>query len=151
VDAREFAIIGIGCRFPGDARNSNDFWNLLVDNYDCIEDNHRPWWNTIAECEMNKMYTGFMSNVDKFDPLFWKLSPKEAKVMDPMQRIILEITWEALEDANIVPDSLMGSQTGVYIGVHASEYGELLSQSNVRHLMFVFVGGNTHSMPRFTF
>lgn len=122
------AIVGIGCRFPG-AHGSGAFWQLLVNNVDAISEVPDNRWRRddfyaedSAAGKTNTCAAGFVENVERFDAKFFGVSPREAHKMDPQQRILLETVWEALEDAGIVPDTLRGSQTGVYVGVMGNEW-----------------------------
>lgn len=119
------AIVGMGCRFPGGANNPEHFWENLLAKKDCIVDVPKDRWeiNRFYDSDRNKpgkMYVrsgGFLQeNIYAFDPLFFGISPREAAPMDPQQRLLLEVSWEALEDAGIDPESLAGSETGVFIG-----------------------------------
>src|SRR5260370_2670993 len=119
------AVLGIGCRLPGGADSPARFWQLLAEGIDAIVDVPLDRWNNERFYSPHldkpaKMYMrkgGFLrERVDEFDPVFFGISPREAIYMDPQQRILLEATWEAFEDAGIPPKNLMGSRTGVYIG-----------------------------------
>ena len=100
------AIIGISCRFPG-GKNPEAFWQLLCDGRDATREVPPERWDINAFYDPDpsvagKMCTrrgGFLDEVDKFDPLFFRIAPREALWMDPQQRLMLELTWEALEDA----------------------------------------------------
>jgi acyl transferase domain-containing protein/non-ribosomal peptide synthetase component F/acyl carrier protein len=123
------AIIGMGCRFPG-ARNPETFWRLLRDGVDAITEIPPDRWNADAYYDPDrnapgKMITrwgGFLEEADRFDPLFFNISPREAESMDPQQRILMKVSWEALENAGQPVDRLAGSQTGVFIGIMGNDY-----------------------------
>lgn len=119
------AIVGIGCRFPGGASSVEAFWRLLEGGHDAIADvpadrwDHRRFYdpNPDAPGKYYVKQAGFLKEpLYDFDPSFFGVSPREAAVMDPQQRLMLEVTWEALEDAGLVPDALRGSNTGVFVG-----------------------------------
>src|SRR5262249_18588893 len=124
------AIVGIGCRFPGDANSPGTFWQLLRDGVNAITEVVDERWNREAfyggpEARPGKMLTqwgGFLKNIDGFDADFFGISPREAAQMDPQQRLVLELAWEALEDAGQVPAQLAGTNTGVFIGVSTADY-----------------------------
>ena len=86
---------------------------------------------------------GFVDGIDRFDNRFFRISPLEARLMDPQQRMLLETTWQALEDAGIDPDSLRGSRTGVYAGMGASEYRDVIAASGQNDLYFGTSGSMT--------
>lgn len=126
------AIIGVACRFPS-AKNPESFWELLHTGGDAITEVPPERWNvdTLYEPEPatpGKMYTrwaGLLENVDYFDPSFFQISPYEAEYMDPQHRLLLEVAWEALENAGLAPNNLSSSQTGVFIGISSSDYDRL--------------------------
>jgi len=126
------AIIGIGCRFPG-ANNPESFWKLICDGVDAVSEVPPDRWDIDAfyapepatPGKMNTRWGAFVKDVGHFDPQFFGISPREAIHMDPQQRILMEVAWEALEDAGVVPERLAGTQTGVFIGICASDYGWL--------------------------
>jgi acyl transferase domain-containing protein/acyl-CoA synthetase (AMP-forming)/AMP-acid ligase II/pimeloyl-ACP methyl ester carboxylesterase len=112
----DLAIIGIGCRFPG-ANNPEEFWQLLRDGKDAISNSGDRW--------AGSGWGGFIDNVDRFDPQFFGITPREAQSIDPQQRLLLEVSWSALEDAAIANSELAGSNTGVFIGISSSDYSQL--------------------------
>ncbi|MDZ7335182.1 MAG: amino acid adenylation domain-containing protein [candidate division KSB1 bacterium] len=126
------AIIGLGCRFPG-AKNPHQFWELLINGVDAITEVPKERWDLEKFFDPKpmtpgKMYTkwgGFIEDVDKFDALFFGISAKEAADMDPQQRILSEVAWEALEDAGKTAQQLAGSKTGVFIGISSYDYSRL--------------------------
>jgi acyl transferase domain-containing protein/thioesterase domain-containing protein len=115
------AIIGMGCRFPS-ASNLNEFWQVIHDGVDTITEapEDRP-------TEMTG-WGGFLKGIDQFDAAFFGISPEEAIKIDPQHRLLLEVTWEALEDAGLIPANLAGTNAGVFIGLSGSEYLKLLSE-----------------------
>ena len=121
-DEDGIAIIGMACRFP-QSKNLSEYWRLLESGTDAVTDG-RPG-NGIAP----DIRGAFVEDIDWFDSRFFRISPMEARMMDPQQRMMLETSWEALEDAGIDPDRLRGSQTGVYAGIGGSEYREMIESS----------------------
>ncbi len=126
-------IIGIGCRFPG-ANNPESFWRLLRNGVDAITEIPPERWDIdqfyhptpATPGKMHTRWGGFLPQVDRFDASFFGISPREAERMDPQQRILLEVTWEALEHANVVPKNLSGSRTGVFVGISNIDYIQLI-------------------------
>ncbi|MCG1047286.1 type I polyketide synthase, partial [Mycetohabitans sp. B6] len=131
-NASKVAIVGFSGRFPG-ADNTEEFWRLLVQGHSAISE--FPYWNVpgIAERRhLRKEFAcpgGFIKDPMAFDADFFKISAREAEAMDPQHRIVLEQTWAAFEDAGIPPQSLRGSDTGVYIGVSSADYNGLLART----------------------
>ena len=121
-DTDGIAIVGMACRFP-QSKNLSEYWQLLESGTDAVTDG-RPG-NGIAP----DMRGAFIEGIEWFDSRFFRISPVEARLMDPQQRMMLETSWEALEDAGIDPDGLRGSQTGVYAGIGGSEYREVIESS----------------------
>lgn len=129
------AVVGIGCRFPG-APNVEAYWHLLSEGKDAIQEIPSDRWNASdyydAEIgksgKTNARWGGFLDCVDKFDPAFFNISPREAVRMDPQQRLMMEVVWETLETAGITPESLAGSQTGVFVGIGNYDYCRILSK-----------------------
>ncbi len=127
------ALVGMACRFPGGATSPEAFWQLLADGVDAITEMSGQRWDSAAFFDpdpaapgkMSTRWGGFIEGVDRFDPSFFGISPREAVAMDPQQRHMLELSWEALEDAGIVPGELRGSATGVFFGAMWSDYARL--------------------------
>ena len=128
--AHDIAIVGMSCRMPGSVTNPDQAWQLLLDGVDAISEtpaNRFPIaeWVSTNRRARGKGYSrwgGYLDDVDAFDCGFFGISPNEAAAMDPQQRITLELAWEALENAGIVPASLAGSRTDVLMGVSNMEY-----------------------------
>ena len=129
--ADAIAIVGMACRFPG-APDLPAFWQQLEAGADAVMDErreHEPWEDFVENLPARYgayRRAGFVAGIDEFDAKFFRISPIEARLMDPQQRMLLETTWQALEDAGIDPDGLRGSRTGVYAGVASSEYRDLM-------------------------
>ncbi|MGX7825876.1 type I polyketide synthase [Actinokineospora sp. 24-640] len=120
-DVDAIAIVGLACRVPG-AANPEEFWRLLRDGTDAIGDVPEGRWGAAA-AEVTR--GGFLDHVDRFDPGFFGISPREAAAMDPQQRLVLELAWEALEDAHVVPGRMAGTGTGVFVGAIWDDYATL--------------------------
>jgi acyl transferase domain-containing protein len=135
--AREpIAVIGLACRFPG-AEGANAFWTLLERGDDATREVPPERWDVDAFYDPTpgtpgKMYCkrgGFIDCVDQFDPQFFRIAPREAIGIDPQQRLLLETCWLALEHAGLVPAKLVGSDTGVFLGISTNDYGQVLSRT----------------------
>ena len=130
------AIVGTGCRFPG-ADNPDQFWDLLARGVHAVSEVPPERWDIEAfydprPATPGKMCTrwgGFLKHIDLFDPGFFGISGREAEFIDPQQRLLMEVTWEALEDAGLAADRLSGSRTGVFVGIGNSDYARIGSGS----------------------
>ena len=129
--AREpIAIVGMGCRYPGDVRTPDELWELLSSGRDILRDIPGERWDVDAYYDPEvtvpgKMYVRkghYLDDIDQFDPQFFGLSPREAESLDPQQRLVMEISWETLEHAGIAPSSLAGGKTGVFLGQYWDDY-----------------------------
>ena len=142
------AIVGIGCRLPGDVDSPESYWDLLCSGTDATRVVPETRWNAARfhdphPGKVGKMVTrrgGFLGDVDQFDPQFFGISPREAHLLDPQQRLLLQATWEALEDGGIPADSLAGAQVGVFIGGFTLDYQLLQNQGRTSRYRF-----KTHS------
>lgn len=131
------AVMGMACRFPGHVKNSDDFWQLLSQGNDAVNEVPSQRWdvkNSYPENLSNKQktaarYGAFIDDVDQFDEGFFGLSPREAISLDPQQRLLLELSWEALENAGQSTEHLKQSKTGVFIGVTTHDYASLVKQA----------------------
>ena len=127
------AIVGMACRFPG-APDLQGFWRQLDAGENAVTDGRLdpgPWNGASgdpANPDAGSRIGAFVEGIDRFDAAFFRIRPIEARMMDPQQRMLLETTWQALEDAGIDPVSLKGSRTGVYAGIGgSSEYRRVIA------------------------
>ncbi|MFE5563949.1 acyltransferase domain-containing protein [Amycolatopsis japonica] len=133
------AVIGIGCRFPGEADGPDAFWDLLLAGIDTGSAVPGERWQPYLELSHRHASVlsetvgrgSFLSGIDGFDADFFGITPREAELMDPQQRILLEVAWEALEHAGVPPDSLAGSETGVFVGSCTDDYRRQLLEDVV--------------------
>lgn len=133
LDREPIAIIGIGCRFPGEANDPRSFWNLLANRVDAVTEIPKDRWNIEAYYHPTpgvpgKSYSrwgGFIKGIDQFEPECFGISPREAAYMDPQQRLLLEVAWEALEDAGEPVHRVAGTKTGVFIGISHTDYANI--------------------------
>jgi myxalamid-type polyketide synthase MxaE and MxaD len=127
------AIIGMGCRFPNGAGRPESFWRLLCDGVDAVREIPLDRWDWRAYYDpdpekpgrMNTRWGSFLEQVDHFDAAFFGISPREAVQMDPQHRLLLEVAFEALEDAGQAEEKLRGSRTGVFAAVYQRDYTRL--------------------------
>jgi acyl transferase domain-containing protein len=129
VQQEPIAIIGMGCRFPG-ANNPQAFWQLLRQGRDAVREVPANRWDInqlydpdpTSSGKMVSRWGGFIDNVDQFDWRAFRISPREAKYMDPQHRLLLEVVWEALEDAGLPLEKVAGSRTSVFQGISSNDY-----------------------------
>ncbi len=144
------AIVGMACRFAGGVDSPEKFWRLLRDGADAIGEVPEDRWawyarqsGAHAAALRDVTRSGaFLDDIKGFDADFFDLTPREAALMDPQQRIVLELAWEALEHAGIPPRSLAGTDTGVFMGVGADDYGRRLLEDLPRIEAWTGIGSS---------
>ncbi|MFL0804912.1 MAG: SDR family NAD(P)-dependent oxidoreductase [Agarilytica sp.] len=149
---QEFAVVGMDCRFPG-AENYHQFWENLENKRSSIREVPKDRWrwedyygdpDTTANRTKVK-WGGFISDIDKFDPMFFGISPKEAACIDPQHRLFLMSAWKSIEDAGYNVETLSGREIGVYAGVSKNDYAELMRELKQDIAPFVSTG-TVHSI-----
>jgi acyl transferase domain-containing protein len=149
------AIVGMACRFPGDADSPAKFWQLLRDGRDAVTEVPPDRWDADEFFDPDpgvpgKAYTrwgAFLNDVGMFDAGFFGISPREAHSVDPQHRLLLEATWEAIENAGIAAASLAGSATGVFIGMTTHDYSLQAARAGVSRYGDAFTAsGSVHSI-----
>jgi acyl transferase domain-containing protein len=150
------AIIGMGCRFPGGAETLDSYWHLLQTGIDAVTDVPKERWNkedvydpdSDTKGKINNKLGGFLkSNIYDFDSHFFNIAPQEAIQIDPQQRLLLEVAWETLEHANISPDDLFETLSGVFIGVSSFDYALRVFGTNEREQISPYSGTGTLLSP----
>ena len=137
------AIIGTGCRAPGGVTSAEELWQLLLDRRDVVagSDSGGRWREDervvpadLADARALRSGS-FLDDVDLFDPGFFGVPVQEAPSVDPQHRLLMETTWEALEDAGVPPRSLAGSRTGLFVGISGADYAKrfTLADFNIYH------------------
>lgn len=126
-DTNGVAIIGMSCNFP-DSSDIDKFWENLVLNKEMITEVPYDRYNLNNYSSITSSHNkgGFIKDIDKFDEKFFNISPKEATLMDPRQRLLLEMTYHSLEDAGYSSEELKDEKVGVFIGATGNDYLELL-------------------------
>ncbi|MFH6942771.1 SDR family NAD(P)-dependent oxidoreductase [Flavobacterium sp. FlaQc-50] len=150
---KEVAIVGMSGRFPG-AANVDELWEHLKNKEDLITEvpeSRWDWRKYYGDPQQEENTTlckwgGFLDGIDEFDPLFFNISPVEAELMDPQQRLVLQEVYHALEDAAISINTIKGTDTGVFIGVSSSDYSTLLKEQTNQVGMAQFATGSAHSV-----
>ncbi|MGX7696074.1 SDR family NAD(P)-dependent oxidoreductase [Gordonia polyisoprenivorans] len=134
-DDGPIAVVGIGCRFPGGIGGPDEYWQFLCADGDAVTTVPRGRWDrfddgrpeVVDALASTTRHGAFLDDVEGFDADFFEITAREAAKMDPQQRLMLEVVWEALEHAGIRPESLRRTPTGVFVGACAGEYGYLAS------------------------
>ncbi|WP_019601483.1 type I polyketide synthase [Teredinibacter turnerae] len=127
------AIIGASCRMPGGVNDLDSYWQLLVEGREGVREMVDERWDMARFYDADptaagKMYTkrlGLLDDVESFDAEFFGIAPREAERLDPQQRLLLETSWHALENAGQAPRDLVGSNTGVFLGICNPDYTNL--------------------------
>jgi acyl transferase domain-containing protein/surfactin synthase thioesterase subunit len=142
------AIIGIGCRLPGDSDTPEKFWDLLQNGKSAVKEVPPERWNIDDYYDpepgkpgkINTKNAGFMDDIDKFDNLFFGISHREALFMDPVHRLLLEVSYEAIENAGIDTSEMSNTLTSMFVGFgEPSEYG-------ARHIL----SGNASNIDQYS-
>ena len=142
------AVIGVSGQFP-QAQSITEFWDNIVHGKDCITEIPPMRWSVDhyfdpspqVPGKTNSRWMGHLEDADKFDPLFFSISPLEAAAMDPQQRLFLEASWSCIEDAGYAPSALSGSRCGVFAGCAPSDYGQQIDTQDMSAQRFM--GGAT--------
>ncbi|MCP1387553.1 polyketide synthase Pks13 [Corynebacterium sp. TA-R-1] len=150
---RDIAIVGAAGRFPG-ARTASEFWQVLIDGRVTTGPLPAGRWSEYSgdpylRTKMAEEATdgGYLDDIASFDNEFFGLSPLEAQNMDPQQRIMLEVAWEALEDAHIPADSLRGEAVGVFVGSSSNDYGMLIGADPANAHPYALTGSSSAIIP----
>ena len=135
--AEPIAIVGMACKFPG-ANDLDAFWQLLLEGRNTVTeglpgsggDRLGDLFGDPSARNEACRFGAFVDGIEQFDAAFFRISPVEAQLLDPQQRMMLEVGWQALEDACIDPEGLRGTRTGVYTGISNDEYRMLVVESD---------------------
>ena len=146
------AIVGIGMRLPGGNKSRNDFAEFLNKGGDGIVDipsdrwdNDRFYSDSAAPGSIKTRKGGYLDNISEFDPKFFNISPKEAKYIDPQHRLVLEASWQALEDAYCNVEELRDSNGGVFVGISSIDYSVEVSAMPLEECVAPVGTGTAHS------
>ena len=150
------AVVGIGCRLPGNILTPGEFWKSLREGRNAVIEIPKDRWD-IADYfdpdpetrgKMSTRWGAFINSFDRFDADFFGITPREARSMDPQQRILMEVAWQALEDAGHANlEELEGSSTGVFVGVTTDDYAQLMMQAQgLKGIDTYFASGTARSI-----
>lgn len=152
-ESRDIAIVGLAGRFPG-ADSAAEMWDMFVEGRDGLGEPPVGRWSEYAGDEVmaarmaaQHLTGGYLEDIASFDAEFFGLSPVEAMNMDPQQRIILELAWEALEDAGLPANTLRGTAVGVFVGSTNSDYGMLIAADPAEAHPYALTGTSSSVIP----
>ncbi|KZM20173.1 phosphopantetheine binding [Ascochyta rabiei] len=153
--SEDVAIVGLSCRTAGGNNTPDKLWDFLLNKKNASGEvpaqRWEPWRQQdprngkILDNIIRKGY--FLENLENFDAAFFGISPKEAELMDPHQRLALELAWEALENAGVDPKKLAGSDTAVYMGVDSDDYSRMLMEDLPTIEAWSGIGTAYHGIP----
>lgn len=147
------ALVGIGCRFGGTTTPA-EFWRLLCAGTDAVREIPSERFRQLGVEQdpqpgtPGKVVTrqgSFLDRIDLFDAHFFGISPREAACMDPQHRLLLEVAWEAVEDAGMLPEQLTQARTGTYVGLWSGDYEQYLFQATRNQDLYMAIGGGRAS------
>ncbi len=133
------AVVGVGCRLPGGVNGPDRLWDFLRSGGDAVAPAPPDRWPGLPDG--TPRFGGFLPDIKGFDAEFFGIAPHEAALMDPQQRLVLEVSWEALHHAGIAPDALRGTRTGVFVGISTGEYGASIAADLGRVEPWTATGG----------
>ena len=147
------AIVGMAFRFPGDLSDENQFWQALREGRDLVTQIDSERWDAErlqhprpSEPGRAKTFAaGVLSRIDEFDAGFFGISPREAAWLDPQQRLLLELAWESIENGELTPSSIAGSDCAVYVGISGVDYG-MRAMDDLSSMSSHSMTGNTFSI-----
>ncbi|MBO1055820.1 MAG: amino acid adenylation domain-containing protein [Dolichospermum sp. JUN01] len=147
------AVVGMGCRFPGGINSPEAYWNFCQAGLDAIVEVPQSRWDISkfyapepTPGKMNTRYGGFLQeDITEFDARFFSISSREATSMDPQHRLLLEVAWEALENANLPPTNLAGDRVGVFVGITSVDHAMTVYKSKYDEIDSFFGTGNSLS------
>ncbi|MBD2776534.1 non-ribosomal peptide synthetase/type I polyketide synthase [Iningainema tapete] len=147
------AVVGMGCRFPGGINSPEAYWNYCKAGLDAIVEVPKTRWDISKFYDrdpkpgkMNTRYGGFIQeDITAFDARFFSISSREATSMDPQQKLLLEVTWEALENANLPPTNLAGDRIGVFVGISGIDHAMKVYKTKYDEIDSFFGTGNALS------
>jgi acyl transferase domain-containing protein/protein-L-isoaspartate O-methyltransferase len=148
------AVVGMACRFPGGSNSPDEFWQLLAEGRDAVVEVPADRWpidelydpDPDASGKIATRWGGYLDDVKRFDASFFSISPREARAMDPQQRILLETCWRAFEDAGIPPRRYYGEKAGVFIGICNNDYLVRLLKEGPEAIDLYLSSGNAYSV-----
>lgn len=151
--AEPIAVVGIGCRFPGGATSPENYWKVLESGTNAVTEVPADRWDgdayydpdVTAPGRMPSKWGAYIDDMQGFDAEFFGITPREAAAMDPQQRVVLEVAWEALENAGLAPDAVGEIRGAVMLGVYYNEY-QSASAGNPDTIDAYSATGNAHSV-----
>jgi acyl transferase domain-containing protein/enoyl-CoA hydratase/carnithine racemase/acyl carrier protein len=143
VSPTDIAVVGMSCKLPGGIETPDDLWRVLAAN-ECVigsfPKSRRDWPSASDYPGIDR--GGFVDDGDAFDAAFFRISPAEAQVTDPQQRMLLQLAWTCLEDAGVLPAALKGTNTGVFVGASNCDYSRLVQDAGLEIEAYNGVGSS---------